>query len=250
VIEWRELAPTVDVTSATFHRFLGYPAGVAPTDRALELAADAQAWYATHGRPWIYARQLGHVAVDEAGIVLEDTRFSARRLGKLLRTTSAHGAVLVAVSAGPELEEEAGARWRDEKPDEYFFLETLGSVVVEHLLMQAGARLCAWAEPEGLTVLPHDSPGHAGWNVAEQAALLSLARRTQVVAWPGPLEALDSGALRPKKSGTGVFGITRHDTNGLRASMTVPCHNCPAAACDYRRAPYRHSSPSPSASPR
>ena len=38
---------------------------------------------------------------------------------------------------------------QEEKPDEYFFLETFGSAVVEHLITVAGARLCAWADVRG-----------------------------------------------------------------------------------------------------
>jgi hypothetical protein len=60
---------------------------------------------------------------------------------------------------GPEVEAEAQRLWREEKPDEYFFLEIFGSAVVEHLVTITGARLCAWAEGRHLAVLPHYSPG-------------------------------------------------------------------------------------------
>jgi hypothetical protein len=52
---------------------------------------------------------------------------------------------------------------------------------------------------------------------------------------PGPLEALDSGSLRPKKSQLAVFGITR-DAAHLRM---LPCENCSFGPCQFRRAPYR-----------
>ena len=73
----------------------------------------------------------------------------------------------------------------------------------------AGARLCAWADSRDMAVLPHYSPGYSQWDVAEQSRLLRLiaVRGTQL---PGHLEALDSGALRPKKSQLAVFGLTRH----------------------------------------
>ena len=94
------------------------------------------------------ASQLNGVSFASDAAV-EDTGASA----------DAHGAVLVAVGAGPELEAEAQRLWEDEKPDEYFFLEVYGSAVVEHLVTMTGARLCAWAEGRQMAVLPHYSPG-------------------------------------------------------------------------------------------
>jgi hypothetical protein len=240
-VEWVERRPEVDVDRAAYYRLLGYPPGVIPEGLALELADMALAWFAAHSRPWCYVRDASSLAVNGATVVLDGEAFTARRLSKMLRE-GALGAVIVAVSAGPELEHEAAVRWKDEKPDEYFFLETAGSAVVERLLVDVGARLCAWAEPRGAAVLPHDSPGYAGWNAAEACHLLAVARRTRSVEWPGALEALDSGALRPKKSALAVFGLTRtRDGHGARAS-SVPCHNCPAPVCQYRRVPYRFGS--------
>ena len=55
---------------------------------------------------------------------------------------------------------------------------------------------------------------------------------------PGHLEALPSGALRPRKSLLAVFGLTR-ETAGVRPlSELVPCRNCTFAPCQYRRMPY------------
>lgn len=236
--EWRELGPPVHVEPANYYRLLGYPAGVAPGERAIELADASIAWYAEHGRPWLYARTAAEVTLDDHGVTLEGCPFGARRLAKLLRGAGARGAVIAAVSAGAELELEAAARWQDDRPDEYFFLETLGSAVVERLIVDLGARLCAWGEPDGTAVLPHDSPGYAGWNVAEMGRLLQLIGQHHAV-WPGPIEALDSGALRPKKSGLAVFGLTASARENLQPLPSVPCHNCPAADCQFRRAPYR-----------
>ena len=243
MIEWCDARPHVDVDPAAYDRLLGYPPGVAPDGRARELADMAIAWFAEHGRPWVYVREVGTLTVNGAAVALDGATFTAKRLARMLRA-DALGAVLVAASAGPELEREAAARWKDERPDEYFFLEALGSAVVERLLVDTGARLCAWAEPRQAAVLPHDSPGYAGWNVAEQCDLLALARRTTTAEWPGPLEALDSGALRPKKSALAVFGLVCQSGEGAGRATSVPCHNCPAASCHYRRAPYRFVSPS------
>jgi hypothetical protein len=147
--------------------------------------------------------------------------------------------VLVAVSAGPELEEEAQVLWRDGKPDEYFFLEVYGSAVVEHLVTTTGARLCAWADAERAAVLPHYSPGYPEWTISEQPDLLELIRRRRCDHVR--VEALESGMLKPKKSLLAVFGVTPHIDRVRPLTELSPCENCSFAPCQYRRSPYRRS---------
>jgi len=52
---------------------------------------------------------------------------------------------------------------------------------------------------------------------------------------PGNLEALESGALRPKKSLLAVFGLTRHTDGVRRLTELVACESCSLASCQYRR---------------
>ena len=239
MIEIIDTAPDVRVDTAEYRRLLGYPRDHEVSERAQELEDEAREWYGQHGRPWLCARQVKRLDVRDNQVCIDGAGFTSQRLAAILEQAEAHSALLVAVSAGPEAEEEANRRWLDEKPDEYFFLETYASAVVEHLIMSAGARLCAWAEGESMAVLPHYSPGYSQWDIAEQSQLLAL-----VEAWtklPGRLETLDSGALRPKKSQLAVFGLTRHVDRVQRLTDLVPCQSCSFANCQFRRAPYRRS---------
>jgi hypothetical protein len=233
-MEFLDTAPDVQVDTTEYIRLLGFPRGHALDGRALELAESARAWYGAHGRPWIYARPSRELAVGTASIHIDGIAFRSDRMRRTLEQAAAHAVILAAVSAGPEIEREANQAWLDDKPDEYFFLETFGSAVVEHLTMTAGARLCEWADSEGMAVLPHYSPGYPGWDVADQAALLSLVGRDGL---PGALEALESGMLRPKKSLLALFGITR-GTGGVRRLIDlVPCGGCSLGGCQFRREP-------------
>ena len=231
-MEWIDTHPEVEVEPAGYQRLLGYPRGVVLEGRSWELADWAREWYAEYGHPWIYAREAGSVVMDGATVDIEGVRFHS---GALVRRfeQAADGAVLAAVSAGPEIEREAQRLWREEKPDEYYFLEVLGSAVVERLTAMAGARLCAWAESRDMAVLPHYSPGYPAWDVAEQTRLLGLLKGTGNL--PGTLEALGSGALRPEKSLLAVFGLTRHTVGVRRLTGLVACENYSLAACPYRR---------------
>ncbi len=230
--------PDVRVDPAEYLRLLGFPRGHTLEGRPRELADWAGAWYATHGRPWIFSRPSRQLAVGADSLRVDGVVLRSDRMRGTLEQAGAHGAVLVAVSAGAQIEREALRAWVEERPDEYFFLETFGSAVVEQLVTAVGARLCAWAAGEGMAVLPHYSPGYPGWDVADQSALLSLVGRDGL---PGPLEVLDSGMLRPKKSLLAVFGITRHTDRVRRLSELVPCENCSFSPCRFRRVPYRRA---------
>jgi hypothetical protein len=219
----------IEVQPGEYFRLLGYPPGHLPEGRACELAEWAREWYAEHGRPWVYTRETPD---------FDGALFSSRRLRKSMDEAQAHALALVAVSAGPEAEEEARRLWGEEKPDEYFFLEVFASAVVEHLITVTGAQLCAAAEEQGMAVLPHYSPGYGEWDISEQGRLRALLGEL-----PGPLEVLESGALRPKKSQLAVFGLTRHGENLRRLTDQLPCENCSFGPCQYRRAPYRRGRP-------
>jgi hypothetical protein len=238
MIEMVDTRPDIDVTPAEYKRLLGYPQGHELQGRALDLAEEAQSWYRANGRPWVYVRQSESLGITNGSVCIDGVPFSSQRLQQTLRQAEADAVVLVAASAGPELEQEAAKRWRAEKPDEYFFFEVFGSAVVEHLITMRGAQLCAWAEQRGLAVLPHYSPGYPDWDISQQARLLELICQTHGVSIPGDVTALESGMLRPKKSLLAVFGLTRHTDRVRRLTELNPCESCSFANCQYRRAPY------------
>jgi hypothetical protein len=248
MIEILDTAPNIDVHPVEYMRLLGYPRDYSLKDRAKELAEKARRWYVEYGKPWIYARHSRQLDTTNGSICIDGVPFSSQRLQTLLRQADANSVILVAVSAGEELESEAARLWDKEKPDEYFFLEVFGSAVVEHLVTICGAQLCAWGEENQIAVLPHYSPGYPDWDISQQPRLLELIRRTDSKQLPSELATLDSGMLRPKKSLLAVFGLTRHTDRVRRLSELSPCENCSFHPCRFRRAPYSGTplSPDPS----
>jgi hypothetical protein len=236
----------VGVPRDEYVRLLGYPRGWQLEERAEELVAEAVAWYASHGRPWIYGRLACQIpqASHEDAILLDGAAYVSSRLRRALDRGGADEAALVAVSAGPELEEEAQRRWRDARPDEYYFLEAYGAAVVERLLVLAQAQICAWAEGQSLAVLPHVSPGYGDWEVGDQRRLLA-SLRSGGAAWPCDFECLDSGMLRPKKSQLAVFPLTHEVESARRQSQLSPCRQCALADCQFRRMQYKSPPPAP-----
>jgi hypothetical protein len=241
MIELVDTLPDINVQPAEYKRLLGYPRDRVLDGRSRELSEWARSWYAKNGRPWVYAREANSLELINGSIVIDGVAFSSPRLQKTLQQAEANAAILALVSAGPELEVESQRLWKEEKPDEYFFLEIFGSAVVEHLTTMTGARLCAWAESRNLAVLPHYSPGYPEWEIDQQPRLLELLRRTAHQPLPGNVEVLESGMLRPKKSLLAVFGLTAHTDRVRKLTDLVPCENCSFATCQYRRVPYRRA---------
>lgn len=242
-MEFFETPTSVPVLAAEYHRLLGYPRGHELSGRARELAEGTRAWYAAHGKPWIYAPATPELALTPTTFRLGDIEFASRHVRDQLADAGAHTAMLVAVSAGRACEEQAREFWLAGKPDEYFFMEMFGSAVVEHLITQAGARICAWAEANGMAVLPHYSPGYSGWDVAEQGKLWETIRRGPLPVLAGELEVMETGMLRPKKSLLAMFGVTRELERARQFARLVPCESCAFSPCQYRRVPYRHALP-------
>lgn len=248
MIELVETSPAVRVADADFHRLLGYPRGHAAGDRSRELAAWARDWYAAHGRPWVYLREA-RLELTATALHLDGVEFRSRQLHEHLARAGATRAMLVAVSAGPECEEHARRLWEESKPDEYFFLETFGSAVVEHLAGTTSGRVCEAGARDGLIAVPHYSPGYSGWDVVDQRRLFDLIKAGAGAALPGPVEVLESGMTRPKKSLLGVFGLTARTPESESASRATPCENCAFAPCAYRRAPHHSAATPPPAAP-
>jgi hypothetical protein len=247
-IELAGTLPEVNVQPEEYARLLGYPRGWVMEGRARELADWARGWYAKNGRPWFYARQAEAFEIAGDLIRIDGVSFSSNRLKNTLEQADAHSVILAAVGAGIEAEEESQRLWKEEKPDEYFFLEMFGSAVVEHLTTLTGARLCDWAEQRGMAVLPHYSPGYPEWDVSEQPRLLELMKGARGEAQLSGVEAFESGMLRPKKTLLAVFGLTRHTDRLQRLTSLVPCERCSFGPCQYRRAPYRRA-PRPAGEP-
>jgi len=231
--------PAFKVQDVEFHRLLGYPRAHPPGERALELMAWARNWYAQHGRPWVYLRRVELQLTDNI-LRLGGVQFRSQQLHDHLWLHGAQSAMLLAVSAGRECEEHARQLWTEGKPDEYFFLEVYGSAVVEDLVARTNGRICDLAGHNGLMAVPHYSPGYSGWDIAEQHKLFSLIAQGMTKSFPGPIEVLSSGMLRPKKSLLGVFGLAPAKARDASAPAPTPCENCSFSPCQYRRTPYRH----------
>ncbi|MBM4169546.1 MAG: hypothetical protein FJ215_10405 [Ignavibacteria bacterium] len=240
MFEFTDNRPEIAVQETEYKRLLGFPVSYELTGRSRELADWAARWYERNGKPWLYIRQAEALIISNGTVIIDGEVITSPRLHGQLMEAHADEAMLVAVSAGKELEEEARRLWMGEKPDEYFFLEIYGSAVVEHLTTVAAYRLCEWADRNRKSVLPHYSPGYPGWAVSDQKRLLRTIRQGDKQTLPGELDVYETGMLTPKKSLLALYGITSCVGKAHRLTELTPCEKCSLSPCQYRRAPYTH----------
>jgi hypothetical protein len=233
--------PETAVTEADFLRVLGFPAGHAPGNLAATLMRQTREWFERNGKPWVFARSAGSLKLSGNRTEIEGVAFRSTRLTKRFAEAGAVGAILAVVCAGREIEIEARRRWQATRPDEYLFLESFATAAVEQLIAAIAARLCAQAEAQGLSVLPHLSPGYSGWNLTDQVSLVQLIQKRD---WPAGLDfgVLPSGQLTPKKSHVALFGLGLKSDRLRRITEMIPCEDCCGVTCALRRAPYHPES--------
>ncbi|HRP06469.1 MAG TPA: hypothetical protein PLV87_16265 [Opitutaceae bacterium] len=175
-----------EISEACFRRFLRLPASRPMEGPLEENATFVRNWYATHARPWIVSAHVA-LSVEGENLLVDGEAFPSGQLAA--RIGDRRSGFLIAVSAGPEAEEEAASRWHADEPDLYYFIECYASAVVETLLRNTCTRLGSkefWC------------PGYREWPLAQMPRLLDLL--TRKVTLPGPLRVLESGMLMPRKS--------------------------------------------------
>jgi len=132
-------------------------------------------------------------------------------------------------TAGAAIEERVRRLWDERELPLAVMLDSVGSAAVESLAEYANDVLCQAAIAAGIKVTNRISPGYAGWDTAEQAALFRLSPG-------GPIGVTlnDSCVMTPGKSISFLVGV------GPEARVDhyfTQCRRCWMPDCAYRRAP-------------
>jgi hypothetical protein len=205
-------------------RYLGYPAGARPGERACEgIQAAIQAARLRQRPRGMYAvhriASMGRHSLElDQGTVFTGT------IGEFLEGAT-HAAVFVA-TAGAEVEllEDEAARGKDPMMD--LALHAVGAQLAEAAVELLMEDLRRRLDPgEALTL--RYSPGYCGIHLRQQSAVFGLldTRRIRV-------ELLPSMLMKPLKSVSGVVGIG--PASAVHAYGN-PCDACPMTTCAMRR---------------
>ncbi len=190
-----------EVRMADLRRFLRLPARRALDGSLAENANWARSWYAAHAWPWMCAMAVKIHPEMRRGLRIDGEWFDSPVLAEKFASPG-DGAIAIA-SAGPEADREAAARLEAGEPDRHYFLECHAAAVAEALLGEICRRLGPGSKGAGRW--RQHGPGYSQWSIADTQRLLTCALKAGRL--PGPLRALDSGMLQPKKSHLVLFGM-------------------------------------------
>ncbi|HUG37373.1 MAG TPA: vitamin B12 dependent-methionine synthase activation domain-containing protein [Candidatus Limnocylindrales bacterium] len=209
-------------------RFQGYKKGVdvpSPTVEALFAEALAEGDRLMEPRAVYAARPVitqGPESVGAGGEALH-----IPDVGRLWGTLTHVGAGICTV--GRPIEERVRELFDARELPLAVMLDSVASAAVESLAEYVNDWLCQAALPDGLKVTNRISPGYAGWDVAEQAALFRLCDGA-----PIGVSLNEACFMTPVKTISFLVGV------GAEARVDhyfTQCRRCWMRDCAYRRAP-------------
>ncbi len=209
-------------------RFQGYKKGLdVPTAAVSALFEDALALGEGLMAPRVVYHAVPVTAQSADLIEAGGERLHIPEIRRLWGPLEAVGAGICTV--GEAIETRVRALFDEREFPLAVMLDSVGSAAVESLAEYANDLLCQAGLPEALSVTNRISPGYAGWDTAEQAALFRLC--------PGaPIGVTLNSAcfMAPTKSISFLVGL------GPQARVDhyfTQCRRCWMRDCAYRRAP-------------
>jgi hypothetical protein len=115
-------------------------------------------------------------------------------------------AYLFLVTIGPRLDQRVTELFEAMDGLEGLFLDTAGWLALQSGLGALRRRLGAAARAGGYRLTRRAGPGYLDWPIEEQPALVNALAAGQ--ALPG-IEVLESGAILPEKTLSGLYGVMR-----------------------------------------
>lgn len=162
---------------------------------------------------------------DGRGLVRlsQDVSFCSRKLAKSLQDSEK--VICFIGSIGSAVDREITRLFRANRLSEAYILDAMGSVAVESMVEQFQQEVEHRYKNEDKSTTLRFSPGYCDWPVTEQKKLFQLFPSKDI-----DVELSDSCLMKPRKSISGVFGITPR-----KSSPYNPCLDCRRRDCETRR---------------
>lgn len=147
---------------------------------------------------------------------------------KLSRTLKDSDEIVCFIATiGNAIEDEIIRLMGKKRLSEAYILDAMGSVFVESMVERFHQRMETKYTGETKRVTLRFSPGYCDWPITEQKKLFTLFDSEFV-----GVELMDSCLMQPRKSISGVFGLT---PNGNQKVSYNPCLECKKTDCMARR---------------
>ena len=175
-------------------------------------------------KPRLHYRIVEPSVMDNHVVQLDETvEFTSIKLAKTLK--NAEKIVCFVGTIGTGVENEINRLLGKQKLAVAYILDAMASVAVENMIDRFQDLMENRFSAEDRTVTLRFSPGYCDWPVTQQKKLFNIFDPKQL-----DVELLDSCLMKPRKSISGVFGITPQESVSYN-----PCRDCPTRSCDSRR---------------
>jgi hypothetical protein len=175
-------------------------------------------------KPSVHYRILQPGAMDNDVVQLDETvEFTSAKLAKTLK--NAEEIVCFVGTIGTGVENEINRLLGKQKLADAYILDAMASVAVENMIDRFQDLMENRFSAEDRTVTYRFSPGYCDWPVTQQKKLFNIFDGKEI-----DVELLDSCLMKPRKSISGVFGITSQESESYN-----PCQDCPSRRCESRR---------------
>ena len=178
--------------------------------------------------PSLYHQNLEIDSVEKGAVLLEEgLEFKSPKLSKTLK--GCEEVICYIATLGASVEEEIQRLMNEKRLSKAYILDSMASVAVENMAASFHRSMKREYETKGRQVTLCFSPGYCDWNITDQKKLFSMFNSKEL-----NVELTDSCFMQPRKSISGVFGITAQDSNPIEPSYN-PCLECKREDCSARR---------------
>ena len=175
-------------------------------------------------KPSVHYRIVKPSIMDNDVVQLDETvEFTSAKLAKTLK--NAEKIVCFVGTIGSGVEHEIKRLLGKQKLADAYILDAMASVAVENMIDRFQDLMENRFDEEDRTVTFRFSPGYCDWPVTQQKKLFNIFDTKEI-----NVELLDSCLMKPRKSVSGVFGITPQESESYN-----PCRDCPTHSCESRR---------------
>ena len=182
-------------------RLQGYRDMARIRPRVREIATKTAALAGTLVAPETYYRRVRIGSCTPAALALETgVTFHSAEFAKVLG--GCREVVVFVLTLGAGFDAEAERFTANEEIVEALFMEMAGWIAVERVTKNFAGHLASLVRGENLAPTRRLGPGYVDWPLEEQAALFAL-----LDGAPLPVRLLDSCAMIPKKSRSGLYGL-------------------------------------------
>lgn len=179
-------------------------------------------------KPVIYYQRKGLEPQKGDSIRLEGgIAFRSPRISKVISTCEE--IVCFIATIGDDIENETKKLLKENRLSEAYILDAMGSVAVENMVDRFHKGFITRTHMDGKGITLRFSPGYCDWPITDQKKLFDLFSSNHL-----RVELKDSCFMRPRKSITGVFGITSSNSHPPLYSYN-PCSECGKGDCPMRR---------------